>query len=143
MLSSFLKRLLLTRQLFMTEGRISMLGCEKVMLPVQLVSALESEEIFKSIVMSTYANMKRYAKQLGTDEKGLLNVSSEIFETYGVGMLERKGKDTIIIHNPPYLSDNVVTKGIVTGMFSYLLGDITVTGHVEKDSLVYQLKRGV
>jgi hypothetical protein len=126
----------------MTEGRISMLGCEKVMLPAHLVSTLQSEETFNAIVMSTYANMKRYAKHLGTDEKGLLNVCSEIFETYGIGMLERKKEDTIIIHNPPYLSDNIVTRGIVTGMFSYLLGDITVKGNVSGETLVYDLKRG-
>ncbi len=135
MLSSFLKKLLFARQFFMIDGKIEVLGKKQVMLPSDVMSALDglnTEESYFNVKSAVKKDIGDYAKKLGSGEEGILKNIDDIFGTFGLGKLEMvdinlKKKACILrLHNSPLKSMNGktaefhMTDAILSGVFSFL-----------------------
>lgn len=137
MLSAFLKKLLFARQLFMTDGKIEILGKKQVMLPSDIIVALQSldEKRYYSVVKDgIHANLTDYAKRIGATNEGMLKVTEEIFETFGLGkpeiiVLDQKKKSAVVrFHAPPIaeacaenkFKECILLPAALAGMFSFL-----------------------
>ena len=135
MLSSFLKKLLFARQFFMIDGKIEVLGKKQVMLPSDVMSALDginTKESYFSVKSAVKNDIEDYAKKLGSGEEGILKNIDDIFGTFGLGKLELvdisfKKKTCILrLHHSPLKSMNGrisefhMTDAILSGVFSFL-----------------------
>ncbi|MFP4403960.1 MAG: hypothetical protein ACLFPJ_06415 [Candidatus Woesearchaeota archaeon] len=150
MLSSFLKRLLLARQFSMQNGRINILGAEKIMLPQTLILKLEeNDKYFNLVKESIIEQLSIYSKNLGTNEKGILNVCEEIFESFGVGVLNvishEENETILIIKNPISLKleENKTAFAIVEGLFSFIYDSCVKSKYeIKKNEIIVKIKRG-
>ena len=135
MLSAFLKKLLFARQLFMTDGRIEVLGTNQVMLPSDIIVALQSldeKKYYDVVKMGIQSNMVEYTKKLGSNSQGMFKITEDIFETYGLGkpeivVLDQKKKcATVRFHGTPVgaacskYAECVLLPAALAGMFSFL-----------------------
>jgi len=147
MLSAFLKKLLFARQLFMTDGRIEILGKNQIMLPSDIVVALQSlnEKGYYSLIkQGIHDNLSAYAKKVGATNEGMMKVTEDIFETFGMGkpeivVLDQKKKSAVVrFKNPPVaeacaenkFKDCVLLPAALAGMFSFLFSksvDVDIT----------------
>ena len=142
MLSSFLKKLLFARQFFMIDGRIEVLGKKQVMLPSDVVSALDAlntKEVYADVKNAVKKDVEDYAKKLGSGEEGILKNIDDIFGTFGLAKMELvdinfKKKTCILrLHSSPLkkisrgASEFSITNAILSGVFSFLFkNDIDV-----------------
>jgi predicted hydrocarbon binding protein len=139
MLSAFLKRLLFARQFYMINGRIDILGQKQVMIPADLIPALQEinpNKVYKAVKSAIKKDIEIYAKKLGSSEQGMLKSIEDIFETFGLGKLEiidldQEKKRTIVrVHESPPVDSYknkktpvcAITPGVLAGMFSFLFG---------------------
>ena len=135
MLSSFLKKLLFARQFFMIDGKIEVLGKKQVMLPSDVMSALDNlntKEAYANVKNAVKKDVEDYAKKLGSSEEGILKNIDDIFGTFGLGKLEMvnlnfKKKACILrLHNSPLkqmsgkTSEFHIIGAILSGVFSFL-----------------------
>ena len=136
MLSSFLKKLLFARQFFMADGKIEILGKKQVMLPSDVIAAVEGidhELVYNNVKNTVKKDIEDYAKKLGSSEEGILKNIGDIFGTFGLGRLEivdldNKKKICIIrVHNSPLMeiknsksTSSTMTPAIISGVFSFL-----------------------
>ena len=136
MLSSFLKKLLFARQFFMADGKIEILGKKQVMLPSDVIAAVEGidhELVYNNVKNTVKKDIEDYAKKLGSSEEGILKNIGDIFGTFGLGRLEivdldNKKKSCIIrVHNSPLMeiknsksTSSTMTPAIISGVFSFL-----------------------
>lgn len=107
-----------------------MLGAEKVMIPMELVMEFQKnnlEKCFQRLKRTTYEHMKKISKTLGTNSIGLVKVLPEIFETYGIGVLNiieiNEEKANMIVKNPIKIDDikkDVFMSALFEGMFAYI-----------------------
>jgi predicted hydrocarbon binding protein len=139
MLSAFLKKLLFARQFNIANGSIEVLGTSQVMLPSDVVVALQTldEKRYYDVIKSGVKNnLDAYMRKVGSTSEGSFQITSNIFETFGIGkpevvILDQKRKSaTVRFHNPPvaaacqetHLSDCVLLPAALAGMFSSLFG---------------------
>lgn len=135
MLSSFLKKLLFARQFFMIDGKIEVLGKKQVMLPSEVMSALDtlqSKEAYDDVKNAVKKDVEDYAKKLGSSEEGILKNIDDIFGTFGLGKLEMidinfKKKTCILrLHSSPLKQTNGknsefnIIGATLSGVFSFL-----------------------
>ncbi|MBS3124867.1 hypothetical protein J4211_01275 [Candidatus Woesearchaeota archaeon] len=137
MLSPFLKKLLFARQLDLSDGKIEILGKKQVMLPAEVLVALQSVDPKKSYTLvkkTINSSMEDYAKKVGSTSEGLLKVLEEIFETFGLGKPEINALDnskktaSIKIRDCPLRNPSVklgpehgiLPCAALAGMFSFL-----------------------
>jgi predicted hydrocarbon binding protein len=144
MLSAFLKKLLFARQLFMTDGRIEILGKNQIMLPSDIVVAFQSlneQGYYRLVKNGIHSNLAAYAKKVGATNEGMMKVTEDIFETFGMGkpeiaVLDQKKKSAVVrFRNPPVaeacaenkFKDCVLLPAALAGMFSFLFNkDVNV-----------------
>ncbi|HSU72382.1 MAG TPA: hypothetical protein VLJ21_00855 [Candidatus Binatia bacterium] len=137
MLSAFLKKLLFARQLFMTDGRIEILGKNQIMLPSDIVVAFQSldeQGYYKLVKQGIHDNLAGYAKKVGATNEGMMRITEDIFETFGMGkpeiaVLDQKKKSAVVrFRNPPVaeacaenkFKDCVLLPAALAGMFTFL-----------------------
>ena len=120
----------------MVDGKIEILGKKQVMLPSDVIAAVESldhEVVYNNIKDTIKKDIEDYAKKLGSSEEGILKNVGDIFGTFGLGRLEivdidNKKKSCIIrVHNSPLmemknvkLNPSKMTPAIISGVFSFL-----------------------
>ena len=159
MLSPFLKKLLFARQLDLYDGKIEILGKKQVMLPAEVLIALQSIDPKKSYIVvkkSIHTSMEEYAKKVGSGSEGLLKVLEEIFETFGLGKPEinalNNTKKTAYIkirdcplRNPSAnlrQDDGILPCAALAGMFSFLFKtDMDCTAKVSGTVLECTIRR--
>lgn len=155
MLSSFMKKLLFARQLFMVDGRIHVLGTDQIMLPSDIVVALQSldEKRYYAVVKEGIKNnMREYTRRIGATSSGMLKITEDIFEMYGLGkpeivVLDQKKKTaTVRFHAPSVVracqnqkvKECVLLPAALAGMFSFLFAkdvDCEMKGYDSKGAL--------
>ncbi|MEK6822350.1 MAG: hypothetical protein AABY13_00855 [Nanoarchaeota archaeon] len=144
MISSFLKKLLFARQLTMSDGTIEVLGKKHVMLPSDIVVALQSldeKRYYDVIKKGIHQNMGDYTRRIGTTSSGIVKITEDIFETFGLGkpeivLLDNKKKSAIVrFHKPPMadacaaqnFEECILLPAALAGMFSFIFGkDVNV-----------------
>lgn len=134
MLSGFLKKLLFARQFQMNEGKIEVLGKQQIMLPSDILLALQSIDSKKSyelIKEHMKKNVEYYAKKIGASSSGMLKSMSDVFETFGLGKLQvvkldnAKKSAVVRITNVPFakeckgVKNCSVHNGAIAGFFSF------------------------
>jgi predicted hydrocarbon binding protein len=137
MLSAFLKKLLFARQLFMTDGTIEILGKKQIMLPSDIIVALQSldeKRYYTLIKEGVKTSLGDYAHKIGSTNEGMMRITEDIFETFGMGkpeiaVLDQKKRSAVVrFHNPPVaeacadnkFKDCVLLPAALAGMFSFL-----------------------
>ncbi len=125
MLSSFLQKLDFVHQFKMAEGSIGILGTKQVMLPSSLVSELNKESIYDIAKKSAHEEVEIYIKRINADQESTLNISEQIFDTYGLGKLkielfDKKGKAIVHVSDAAFPGKSPLTRGVLAGMFSFL-----------------------
>jgi len=152
MLSPFLKRLLFARQFFMIDGKIEILGKKQVMLPSDVMFALDAlnnKEAYTNVKNVVKKDVEYYAKKLGSSEEGILKNIDDIFGMFGLGKLELvdinfKKKTCILrLHDPPLKqidgrsAEFQIIPAVLSGIFSFLFDkdiDLKQTNHAGKGS---------
>ena len=137
MLSAFLKKLLFARQLFMTDGRIEVLGKSQFRLPCDVIVAMQSldeKKYYDLVKNGIKQNMQEYTKKIGANSSGMFKITGDIFETFGLGkpeiiVLDQKTKSaTVRFHQAPAIlacagqqyQNCVLLPAALAGMFSFL-----------------------
>lgn len=135
MISPFLKKLLFARQFSMIGGKIDILGKKQIMLPADVffeLGKINEKAAYKCVKQSVQNDLADYAKKLGSTDEGMLKVTEEMFETFGLGSMEilsldnKRKKCLIRIHHPPVSGgsyskeDSVLTSAVLAGIFSFL-----------------------
>jgi len=159
MLSPFLKKLLFARQLYLADGKLEILGKKQVMLPVEVLVALQNLNPEKSYIVvkkSIHTSMEEYAKKVGSTSEGLIKVLEEIFETFGLGKPEIAALDNskktayIKIKDCPLRNQSaklgpehgILPCAALAGMFSFLFKtDIDCTVKVSGSVLECTIRR--
>jgi len=142
MLSAFLKKLLFARQLYMSDGRIEVLGTKQVMLPSNIIVSLQrldEEQYYTLIKAGIQQNLRDYTKRIGSTSQGMFKITEDIFETFGMGRPEilifdqKKKVATIRFHGQmvagmDQLEHVKLVPAALAGMFSFLFDkDINCT----------------
>ena len=135
MISPFLKKLLFARQFSMVGGKIDILGKKQVLLPADIIfdlGKIDPKAAYKSVKQAMQKDMVDYARKLGSTDEGMLNVISELFETFGLGSMEivdldnKRRRCIIRIHSQPSMDgkdnkdEGTITSAALSGVFSFL-----------------------
>jgi predicted hydrocarbon binding protein len=140
MVSSFLKKLMFARQFDIDEGKITVLGEQQIMLPADLLLALQEidpKRTYEFTKQQTSKMIENYFTRIGTSFTRSDSVVCDIFNNFGLGkmhILENTEAVTVIkITDSTMAQDYIkrnsdftdrcvchVTSGVLAGMFSFL-----------------------
>ena len=66
MLSPFMKKLLIARQLFLVDGKVELLGVKHTLLPVNVVTSISDSINYKSVKESAKIDFQSYIQKIGS-----------------------------------------------------------------------------
>jgi hypothetical protein len=128
MLSPFLKKLMFVRQFDMADGAIEVLGCRQAMLPMGVVLELQAvnpERCYGLVKQGIRTSLEDYNKRIGATSEGVISITEQIVETYGLGrpqivVLDNARKQaTVRVFGAPGGGNNILP-AIIAGMFSFI-----------------------
>ncbi len=139
MLSLFIKKLLFTRQLFWSDGKLEILSQRFCSIPSRLLYDMQKhdpEKLFELIKAAAEEQIKNFSKRLGISIDGMIEDLPEFFNLFGIGKLEmydidKQKKHAIVkVHDTPFISyyhDEKpicsITCGVLSGIFSFLFSE--------------------
>ena len=123
----------------MINGKIEVLGKRHIMLPSDLLFTLQqsSSDTYSFSKKRGFENMKYLGGKLGASQEGMLNNIKNIYETFGLGILElvdlknKEKQAAVIIRDSPLAKESprlkdktscLLISGILAGMFTYFFG---------------------
>jgi hypothetical protein len=127
MLSPFLKKLMFARQFAMADGSIEVLGCKQAMLPMSVVlelQALNPARCYSLVKEGIRLSLEDYNKRIGSASDGLVRITEQIVETFGLGRPqiiildnERKQATVRVLAAP---AGSAIVQAVIAGMFSFI-----------------------
>ncbi len=134
MFSDFIKKLMFTRKFYMNKGAIEILNRKHVLLSSSILSSLQNKTMYNEMKKVAQQDIHEYCNIFGSKRQDLIKNIENIFNMYGLGMLELKNVDfqkndvKLCLYNSTIAHNNGFTEGcnckmaagILAGIFSYL-----------------------